>query len=280
MELANNLFQEGKGMRPDQNGVPKVVLTITDGLSNIPSDTKTSANVLKKREFNLISVGIKDPQNDPRIFLEELLVLSSTADDQYYLEDFNKIKGIINEITRKTCQQPAKIQTQNKVSTKVKKDSYKYFKYSLNATNTRNAAPKEITINLREISGSSEIFGSFDDPNPKSDDSFVKDIPIPDKEENFYEDETLRKKRQANKKSMTETIQPSREVYTRAEKSQSITVQNPNGSGTLYLSVLGRGEGDDNQFDITIGKRNAGVIHNFSFLLTLVSLAACFIYSN
>ena len=266
-------------MRPDQNGVPKVLLTITDGLSNVPSETKAKANILKKREFNLISVGIKDPENDPKVFLEELLVLSSTANDQYYLDDFNKIKGIINDITRKTCQQPAQMRSEDKISAKVEKNSYKYFKYSLNSTDVaRNAIPGSVTINLKKLSGSSEVFGSFDEPNPKSDDSFVKDIPIPDKEENFYEDDILRMKRQV--KSKRQPIHRGGQVSTKSDGSQSITVPNPNGSGTLYFSVLGKGE--NNQFNVSVFLKdpNSALANRFSVLLTLASLIASFLLSK
>jgi hypothetical protein len=51
-------MREDRGMRPLREGIPKVVLTITDGESDNPTLTKIQANKLKRREFNMISVGV------------------------------------------------------------------------------------------------------------------------------------------------------------------------------------------------------------------------------
>ncbi len=48
------------GMRPKKDGIPKVVLTITDGYTNINRDKlQPAVDQLKSREFNLIAVGIQ-----------------------------------------------------------------------------------------------------------------------------------------------------------------------------------------------------------------------------
>jgi hypothetical protein len=55
------------GMRPKQNGVPKIVLTITDGVTwpeNLRENLKPAVDILKKREFNLIAVGIKGADSE------------------------------------------------------------------------------------------------------------------------------------------------------------------------------------------------------------------------
>ena len=48
-------------MRPKKDGIPKVVLTITDGFTNpeFKPSLKPAVDQLKSREFNLIAVGIK-----------------------------------------------------------------------------------------------------------------------------------------------------------------------------------------------------------------------------
>ncbi len=52
------------GTRPKKDGIPKVVLTITDGLTtnDFKDNLKPSVEQLKRREINLIAVGIS--QND------------------------------------------------------------------------------------------------------------------------------------------------------------------------------------------------------------------------
>lgn len=49
------------GMRPKRNGIPKIVLTITDGITSTAFKDKLipAVEILKRREFNLIAVGIQ-----------------------------------------------------------------------------------------------------------------------------------------------------------------------------------------------------------------------------
>ena len=189
-------------MRPITDGIPKIILTITDGKSNEPRETKLRADELKRREFNMISVGVG------KTSITELLVLSSTANDQYYVNQFDNILKILNDITRKTCQQPIPIKEEKKISIRVEKDSYKYFKYSLTPLNILNSTsyPDEVTIELKEFTGSSDLFTSFEDQNPKSNDDYV-DIKPTNREENFYEDELIRLKRNSpNSDGQTTTV--------------------------------------------------------------------------
>lgn len=53
------MLKEENGMRPKKAGMPRVVLTITDGESNIDKElVKVEADRLKAKEYNLIAVGI------------------------------------------------------------------------------------------------------------------------------------------------------------------------------------------------------------------------------
>jgi hypothetical protein len=52
--------------------------------------TLAQAERIKRKEFNIISIGVGD------VDLDELFEMSSTSDDQYYVENFDKILDIIN----------------------------------------------------------------------------------------------------------------------------------------------------------------------------------------
>jgi hypothetical protein len=70
----------------------------------------------------MISVGVGEAD------LLELNTLASTENDQYYVTDFSQIFDIIKELTLTTCQQPAFIEEETDIVSKVERDVYKYFR--------------------------------------------------------------------------------------------------------------------------------------------------------
>ena len=231
LNVANNvILTEENGMRPLKEGIPKVVLVITDGESNDRSETLIEADKIKMREFNIISIGVGNINRD------ELLAMSTTADDFYFVENFNKILDIIKGIARTTCQQPAEIDQNNEVVNEVLKDSYKYYKFPLstleNNQTLRSKANQGYLIKLEILSGMSELFYSFEDKTPKSNNDFVQNSDNSDRDDNFYETYLKRAKRDSSKVKFYE-----------------INLQN--NSETLYISVRGMADGL-NEFRIQI----------------------------
>jgi uncharacterized protein YegL len=91
LKAANEqVLQESLGMRPILSGIPKVVIVITDGESTDPGSTLFEADRIKRREFSIISVGIGNAIN-----LNELVAIASSPNDQYLVEDFDKLSIIL-----------------------------------------------------------------------------------------------------------------------------------------------------------------------------------------
>lgn len=128
LNIANKIvLQESNGMRPVEKGVPKIVLVMTDGKSNeAPELTIPTADGIKKRGINIISLGI-----GKEIDREELIGISSSPNDVYTLENFDKFGLIIETLTKTACQQPAQINFQKEVNSELGKDEYKFFKFNL-----------------------------------------------------------------------------------------------------------------------------------------------------
>ncbi len=216
-------------MRHRSTGIPKVVLTITDGKSDDENDTKIQSDKLKKREINLISVGVGKAK------LSELLTLSSTPNFQYYVDDFDHISTIINDITITSCKQPGEIQEETILASTVEKNSYKYFIYPLKPSDSISEEKdfsKKFTIELQEIEGSAELFFSFEDNNPKSDDDILTETDNEDKEKNFVEQNTDRLKRNAR-------FQIQKNETKKSLKKKLYQVDNPLGKELLFISVKG-----------------------------------------
>lgn len=92
LRMANNdIMQESKGMRPIESATPKMVMVITDGLSTDPNRTLIEADRIKARGIDIITVGIGKDSN-----INELVAMASTPDDQYFVDDFDKLYLIIS----------------------------------------------------------------------------------------------------------------------------------------------------------------------------------------
>ncbi len=162
LKLANQyILQQENGMRPLKQGVPKVVLVITDGRSNNRNETLGEAALIKQRGFSLIAVGVGDAD------YEELYGMSSTPDGLYSVEDFSKILGIVTDLTRTNCRQASRINVKTQIETRIHQGAYKYFEHRVEDMRD------ELTVELEEYSGRSEVYFSFEDFNPKSEDDFL-----------------------------------------------------------------------------------------------------------
>jgi len=164
-EANNNILQENAGMRPFDKGVSKVVIVVTDGASNVnPAMTIPNANKIKNRGINIISVGIGNKLNQ-----QELEGIASTKDDVYNVNDFDKIGLILEALVKTACQQPVIMEQEQEIQATVKKDSYKYFKYSLSDFNST----RQFSIELENLVGNVRLFSSFTDETPKDSNEYI-----------------------------------------------------------------------------------------------------------
>ena len=143
-------------------GVPKIVIVITDGVSDNNNLTLSEAKKLKDRGFNIVSIGIGDLKE------QELIDMASSPNDVFKVDDFDKVLLILSSISLSACQQPAIITEEKEIKSDVAKNSYKYFKYSL------EDKPDNFTIEVTDLKGETEFYYSFEDENPKSPDDFIK----------------------------------------------------------------------------------------------------------
>ncbi|CAF0961359.1 unnamed protein product [Brachionus calyciflorus] len=161
--LANNtILQENNGMRPIEEGIPKIVFVITDGVSNSRIETLAAAQAIKKRGYSIITAGVGN------IDEEECKLMSSTPFDFEYVNNFNDLNDILFNIASKSVLQPAPVIALTSIKSTISKNQYKYFKYPLgNLT--------QFTIQLDQLSGNSALFYSFVNPNPKDDSDLISD---------------------------------------------------------------------------------------------------------
>ena len=226
LQQANEIiFQEKNGMRPISKGIPKVVVVITDGASNINASlTVPNAMEIKYRGISVVSVGIGDELNQT-----ELELMATNLQDVYNVDDYDKIYEIIESLSKTICQQSAKVEIEQEVQAEVKEFSYNYFKFNLetiaeifNVTNFIET-PIQFNVGVTDIVGSTKLFFSFDEENPKDDEDYIIDVKTQKKEERFIQ------------------IKSKEKIY---------PICRPANTTTLYMSV--KGLQGDNSFKLFI----------------------------
>jgi len=248
-EANNNILQENAGMRPFDKGVSKVVIVVTDGASNVnPAMTIPNANKIKNRGINIISVGIGNKLNQ-----QELEGIASTKDDVYNVNDFDKIGLILEALVKTACQQPVIMEQEQEIQATVKKDSYKYFKYSLSDFNST----RQFSIELENLVGNVRLFSSFTDETPKDSNEYITSSSSTNNNINYLE------------KSLTELR--SLNYY---------LINSPENATYLYLGI--KGVEQENEFKInmlnrtvivnksTTNKSQVSTLFLFSLILSFI----------
>ncbi|GFS14306.1 collagen alpha-1(XII) chain [Elysia marginata] len=90
-----NSFRSEKGGR---YGAVKIVMVITDGRSNMPTETENMANEVRKMGAMIISIGIGNDV-DP----DELRKISANSSNVFRAENFDVLDTIAETVERRTC---------------------------------------------------------------------------------------------------------------------------------------------------------------------------------
>ncbi len=248
LEAVNQkILKFDNGMR--EKSIPKVVLTITDGRSQQPEETKIQADKIKERNINMVSVGIAQAR------VKELLTLATTSNDQYYVTDFDKVLSIVNDLSKTTCRQPLDIDEVDEIKTEVDQYSYKYFRFKLNPDKGTGLIAKNLTIELQEMIGSTELFYSFADSNPKSENDYLN--ATDELDQNYHESGVVILD-SIHKFTKFSEISVKTKAFdlTSVNRTQYYRVSNTDRLSPLFISV--RGNEIKNDFKLMISDLTAG----------------------
>jgi hypothetical protein len=149
-----DMYTEANGMRPSADGVTKLIIVLTDGLSNGYISPKDSANKLKQKSISIFSIGVGSGVN-----YNELNDIASD-NNIFLLNNYNAVLMAIEDVKLNSCLEPAVIP--GKTNTiEVSKDSYKYFAYPMSSSGNQT-----LYMIVETTAGSVRAFFSFDDKNP------------------------------------------------------------------------------------------------------------------
>ena len=261
LEYANlRLFKEDLGMRAEEFGIPKTIIVVTDGDSDDKIETIKNANILKRRGFNLITVGIGNLFTDEK----ELLAIASSRNDAFKIDEFDRLPLYLSTLARSANQKQALIPQEKEVNSFVAEKSYKYLKHQIEKSNQRETQNKTfITIRL-EYNGTVELFYDFVDPNPKSSDEFLNQFEIAtgDNDTNFIELATTKR-----------TAVLKQDYNTKLSQNLNIkyyTIEIPVKPSSEFLSISIKGFDQINEFKVTVFDRLIDGVNTTDSSTTLI----------
>ena len=236
--------------------MPKIVIVITDGESDNNTATLSEAKKLKDRGFNIVSIGIGNLKE------QELIDMASSPNDVFKVEDFDKVLFILSSVSLSACQQPAIITEEKEIKSDVAKNSYKYFKYSL------EEKPDNFTIEVTDLKGETEFYYSFEDENPKSPDDFIKQNTTQTDEidMNFIEKNLITKD--------ISNFEP-KNVARASEKKKTILITRPLDISTDFLFIGVKGIMQTNEFQFQIYDKfvvEAEPFNPFKMLIIIIAI--------
>ena len=211
-------------------------MVVTDGESNDNNATLTEAKKLKDRGFSVVSVGIGNLNE------EELIDMASSSNDVYKVEDFDKVLLILSSLSLTACQQPAIITEEKEIKSDVAKNSYKYFKYSL------ENKPDNFTIEVTDLKGETELYYSFEDENPKSPDDLINQTTTQnDIDMNFIEKKSILKYSSIQSSDLSFKF-----ISKATDKKKTIFISKPfaNISDFLFFGIKGKQQSNEFQLQV------------------------------
>jgi uncharacterized protein YegL len=141
--ILTDQFTEERGLRPEVDGVPRVLIVLTDGKSgdsvSIPAKNVRDENIV------VYAIGVGGYN------LEQLEDIASSKSHVYTLSTFTDLEIFISTLTASTCYEPRLASLNETIITDVKKDTYQYFSYKVKPSSN-------LEINVVDLSGSTIVY--------------------------------------------------------------------------------------------------------------------------
>ena len=150
-QIITDQFTEARGLRPEVDGLPRILIVLTDGHSydivSIPAQNVRDENIV------VYAIGIANYN------LQQLNNIASSASHVHTLSTFSDLEKFITTITSSTCYEPRPVSLNETIETKVDAEAYQYFTYKANPSSN-------LEINVVDISGNTLLYASRTNPHP------------------------------------------------------------------------------------------------------------------
>jgi GH24 family phage-related lysozyme (muramidase) len=161
-EILTDQFTEERGLRPEVDGVPRILIVLTDGQSH--DNVSIPAKNVRDENIVIYTIGIGGYN------LEQLKEIASSESHVYTLSTFTELEIFISTLTSSTCYEPRPASLNETIITDVEKDTYQYFSYKVKESSN-------LEISVVDLSGSTLVYVSRTNPHPsKFDNDFSFDL--------------------------------------------------------------------------------------------------------
>ena len=149
--IITDQFTEARGLRPEVDGLPRILIVLTDGQSHdsvsIPAQNVRDENIV------IYAIGIASYN------LDQLKNIASSESHIYILSTFSDLEKFISTITSSTCYEPRPVSLNETIITNVAKDAYQYFTYKVKPSSN-------LVINVTDLHGNTVVYASRTNPHP------------------------------------------------------------------------------------------------------------------
>ena len=121
--ILTDQFNETRGLRPEVDGLPRILIVLTDGKSN----DRVSIPAQNVRDENIVIYGIGIANYN----LDQFKKIPFSESHVYTLSIFYDLEKFISTITSSTCYEPRPVSLNETIITNVVKDEYQYFTYNV-----------------------------------------------------------------------------------------------------------------------------------------------------
>ena len=149
--ILTDQFSEERGLRPEVDGIPRIVIVLTDGKSH--DNVSIPAKNVRDENIVIYAIGIGSYDD------AQLKEIASSESHVYELSSFTELEKFISTITSSTCYEPRPASLNETIITNVTKNSYQYFSYKVNASSN-------LEISVTDLSGSTLVYVSRTNPHP------------------------------------------------------------------------------------------------------------------
>ena len=160
--ILNDQFNKKRGLRPEVDGVPRILIVLTDGACNC--SVSIPAKNIRDENIVIYAIGIDN------YVLANLREIASSKSHLYEVSTSTELDKFGSTLTSSMCNEPRPVSLNKTIITNVAKDTFEYFTYEINES-------ANLEINVVDLSGSTIVYASRTKPNPyKCDYDFAFDL--------------------------------------------------------------------------------------------------------
>ena len=149
--ILDDQFIEQRGLRDESDGVPRVLIVLTDGRSD--DAVQAPAQLVRDENIVIYAIGIGNYNK------AQLEAVASSDSHVYTLSQFSELETFIATLTAATCNEPQPVSLNNTIQATATKDQYQYFLYSVDED-------LNLELDVQDFIGETLVFASRSNPHP------------------------------------------------------------------------------------------------------------------